>query len=272
MEAIIIIALREGLEAFLILGIVLAFLEKTALQSLIKYVWSAFFLGILLSFILGFILTVIINGFESADLQYNISLVVLFIAIILLTYMLFWMREHSEIENIKRKILTSNKQSWITFFIVFTAILREGLETVLFVLALMIDGQTSLDDVILGLSIGLSLSALIIYIFFKAFIKVPLQKFFQYSSYLILLIVAGLVGLFIKGLQAYAYLPTLQAQLYDISFFVSNTSILGKILAVLMGYDATPSLLQFLGWSGYILLLSLFLFKKKNHNHKRKPQ
>jgi high-affinity iron transporter len=264
MEAVLIIAFREGLEAFLVLGIILAFLEKTGLHSSKKYAWGGLIAGITASLGLAVIFTVVVDGFESEDLQYIISLAVLLLAIVLLTYMVFWMQHNSEISNMKQKIELSNNQKWITFLIVFTAILREGLETVLFVLALMMDAESTPEDVLTGLSVGLSVSAIAIWILFKSSIQLPLKKFFQYSSYLILLIVAGLVGLFIKGMQAYEYLPTIKAPLYDSSFLLSNESIIGKVLGILIGYDATPSLLQFMGWSGYILLI-VFLLKRGNH-------
>ena len=265
MEAVLIIAFREGLEAFLVLGIILAFLEKTDLQPFKKYAWGGFFSGILASLVLAVVFTVIVDGFESEDLQYNISLAVLLLAIILLTYMVFWMQYNGEIATMKKKIELSNNQKWITFLIVFTAILREGLETVLFVLALMMDGESTPNDVWMGLIIGLSISALAIWVLFKSSVQLPLKKFFQYNSYLILLIVAGLVGLFIKGLQAYEYLPIIKAPLYDSSFLLSNESIVGRVLGILAGYDAMPSLLQFMGWGGYILFIGLLL----KYNYKK---
>lgn len=262
MEASLIIAFREGMEAFLVLGIILAFLEKTDLQHFKRYAWGGFSVGIIASFVLAVVFTVVVDGFESEDLQYNISLAVLLFAIMLLTYMVFWMQHNSELANMQNKIELSTNQKWVTFLIVFTAILREGLETVLFTLALMMDGESSTMEVMSGLLIGLLASAILIWLLFKSSAKLPLKKFFQYSSYLILLIVAGLVSLFIKGMQAYEYLPTYISPLYDSSFILTNASILGRFLGILMGYDAMPSLLQVLGWIIYILSIGIFLFTK----------
>ena len=87
MEAFLVIAFREGLEAFLVLGVILAFLEKQDLKPVKKYAWGGFFTGIAMALICGVIFTVVVDGFESEELQYNISLFVLLIAILLLTYM-----------------------------------------------------------------------------------------------------------------------------------------------------------------------------------------
>lgn len=264
MEASLIIAFREGMEAFLVLGIILAFLEKTNLQHFKSYAWGGFFSGIVASMVLAVVFTIVVDGFESEDLQYNISLAVLLFAIILLTYMVFWMQHNADIANMQKKIELSTNQKWVTFLIVFTAILREGLETVLFTLALMMDGESTTIEVFSGLIIGLLVSALLIWLLFKSSVKLPLKKFFEYSSYLILLIVAGLVSLFIKGMQSYEYLPTYITPIYDSSSILSNDSVLGRFLGILMGYDAMPSLLQVLGWAGYLLLIfTLIKIRKK---------
>jgi len=264
MEAALVITFREGLEAFLVVGIILAFLEKSALSSVKKYAWGGFVLGILFSIILAFIFRVVVDGFESEDLQYNISLGVLAIAIVLLSYMVFWMKNNADTANMHKKISLSTNQKLITFLIVFTAILREGLETVLFTLALMMDEAVAPSEVITGLGIGLSLAGFFIYLLFKTSVKLPLKAFFKYSSYFIILIVAGLVSLFIKGMQAYEYIPTFKAPLYDISFLLSNDSIMGKVLGALIGYDAEPSLLQMVCWMTYILII-IFLYKRKKN-------
>lgn len=259
MEAAAVIAFREGMEAFLILGIVLAFLDKASLQNMKKHAWGGFFAGIAGSFILAIIFTVVVDGFESETLQYNISLAVLLLAIILLTYMLFWMQHNSDLSRMKNKIELSSNQKLVTFLIVFTAIFREGLETVLFTLALIMDAENTTTDILIGLATGLALSALIIYIVFKGSVKLSLPSFFKASSYLILFIVAGLVSLFIKGMQAYEYIPMLVAPLYDSSTFLSNSSVPGKVLGALIGYDEKPSLLQVAGWFSYVIWAIAFI-------------
>jgi len=264
MEASFIIAFREGLEAFLVVGIILAFLEKSSLKHIKKYAWGGFITGVLSSFVLAFIFRVVVDGFESEDLQYNISLMVLAVAIILLNYMVFWMKNNSDTKAMHKKISLSSNQKIITFFIVFTAILREGLETVLFILALMMDEDVTQNDALLGLASGLGVSAFIIYILFKTSIKLPLKQFFIYSSYFIILIVAGLVSLFIKGLQAYEYIPTFIAPLYDSNFLLTNDSMIGKIFGALIGYDAEPSLLQVVFWIVYIGIITILFKRKKN--------
>jgi high-affinity iron transporter len=261
MEAAFLIAFREGLEAFLILGLILAFLSKSGLDKFKGWAWSGAILGIATSISLAMLFTIFIDGFESEEIQYIISLVVLIVAIVLLTYMVFWMQHNAHVSNMREKITLSTNQKWMIFFIVFTAILREGLETVLFMFALDIEESTEL---LFGLVGGLVLSAGIIWLVLKSSKNLPLKPFFKYSSYLILLIVAGLVSMFVKGLQMAEYIPIFIKPIYDSSAMISNDSAAGKVLGVLIGYDATPSLLQVIIWFGYIGFINLLLWRKKD--------
>lgn len=264
MSAFFVIAFREGLEAFLVLGIVLAFLQVKQLHHIKKFAWGGFLAGVVSSCALGFIFAVVVDGFESEELQYDITLGVLFLAIVLLTYMVFWIRHNSVASNMRNKIEVSTNQKSITFLIVFTAVLREGLETVLFVLALVMGGSSEWASGFWGLVAGFTLSAAIVWVLFKSSLSMPLASFFRYSTFLLTFVVAGLVGLFIKGMQGADYLPSIIAPLYDSSFLLTNESFIGRFLGVLIGYDAKPSLIQFLGWSGYLILIYIVLKAKES--------
>ncbi len=265
MEAAFIIAFREGMEAFLIVGIILVLLKKLSLKAIQNYVWGGVLLGLVVSIVLGFVLSVVIDGFESEDLQYNISLFALAVAIILLTYMILWMQKGLSKKGLETKITQSNNHKILIFVLIFSAIFREGLETVLFSFTLAMNGTAS-KDIYIGLASGFVLSGMLIAILFKSTIGVPIKQFFTYSRYLIVLIVSGLVALFIKGLQAYEYLPTFRAPLFDSTFLIANDSTLGKFLGVLIGYDATPSLLQFSSQIAYTVLILTFLSFQNRRN------
>jgi high-affinity iron transporter len=128
----------------------------------------------------------------------------------------------------------------------------------------MMDEEVAQNDVLLGLGLGLGVAGFLIYLLFKTSVKLPLKQFFRYSSYFIILIVAGLVSLFVKGLQAYEYIPTFIAPLYDSSFLFTNDSMIGKVLGALVGYDAQPSLLQVVFWFLYVGSLIILFQRKKN--------
>lgn len=263
MEAIAVIVFREGLEALLIVGFVLAFFNKSKLTHLKFYVWLALFLGVIFATALAFALTVFVDGFTSESLQYNLSLIFLLMAIVLLIYMIFWVKNNSDIVKMQKKISLSSNQKLITFFLIFITTMREALESALFIFALEMDRAINFQELIIGSAIGLGSASLFIYLLFRSSINLSIKAFFQYSSYFLVFIVAGLMGLFIKGMQSYDYLPMLYAPLYDSSFLIGNDSIVAKILGALVGYDATPSLLQFSGWS--ITLMTLFLLLRKRN-------
>ena len=263
MEAFFVIAFREGLEAFLVLGIVLAFLQKKNLIGIKKYAWLGLVIGILCSLFLGFIFTVVVDGFESEELQYDISLGVLLVAIVMLTYLIFWMQHHSTTPEIQNKIEQSTNQKLVTFFIVFFALFREGFETVLFSLALLMSNDVTVSEGMFGLSLGFISSGLFTWGLFTGAIKLSLKKFFTYSTYLLLFIVAGLFSLFLKGMQAAEYLPHFYMPLFNVSYIISNDSAIGKMLSALFGYDAMPSLMQVASWVVYLSIIFVFLSWRK---------
>lgn len=264
MEAAFLIAFREGLEAFLILGLILAFLQKSNLSRFKWIAWSALIAGIVGSIGLAFVFSVLIDGFESEALQFLISLAVLFAAIILLSYMVFWMHHQSHIDNLRKRISLSLNQKSAIFLVIFFAIIREGLETVLFLFAISQEEDAESSQLLTGLVLGLIVSAILVAVILKGSQKLSLKTFFQLSSYLIIFIVAGLSALFVKGLQMGSYLPVLIDPLYDSSALLANDAALGKVLGAFMGYDATPSLLQFFAWSAYIFIF-IYLLQRRNH-------
>lgn len=263
MSAAFVIAFREGLEAFLILGIVLSILDKAQLNSDKKFAWFGLFLGFVASLIMTFVFMVLIDGFEKEDIQYQVSLVILLFAIIMLTSMLFWIENNDIRKNIENKIILSTNQKLVIISLIFFAILREGFELVVFLFALSSNLDFDSNQASYGTLLGLSSSALLIYVAFVYTKVINIKKVFQYSSIAIMLITAGLCSLLIRGLQAKDYMSSYIDPLYDISHIMSNNSIVGQFAAALVGYDATPSLLQVLVFVLYIIIVSYITKLKK---------
>ena len=262
MEASFFLSLREGLEAFLIVGILLAILDKLKLQYAKKYVWLGLVFGLITSAIVSFIFIVIIDGFESEDLKYITTLGILMFAILMLSYMIFWVHKSSISNDLQQKIELSANQKFAVFSIIFFAVLREGFELILLILAISSNLQTSNLNTTIWTVLGLVTSAMLIYTMFASSKKLSIKQIFKYSTYSIIIITAGLVSLLIRGLQAKDYIVTFIDPIYDTSFLVTNSSSTGQILGALIGYDATPSLLQVVVFVGYILAALLFTRKK----------
>lgn len=196
-----IITLREGVEAALVVGIVLACLKKAKQSQLNIWVYAAVIVGIILSSIVGLILSFFIQNLGASSQQYGPVIEPLMegifslVAIFMLSWMLLWMTQQSrqiksQVEGaVNNALKISKKAGWGVFSLILIAVLREGFETILFVIAKLQQGIIPA----LGAITGLASSAVIGIALFKWGIKLNLRLFFQIMGVLLLLIVAGLV-------------------------------------------------------------------------------
>jgi high-affinity iron transporter len=196
-----VITLREGVEAALVVGIVLALLQKAQQTHLKVWVYVGVFSGLAVSLLAGTLLSGLLILLQASDLPYATVLLpglkTLFslTAIVLLTWMLIWMTQQArtakaEIEGAVTQVLqTSGRAEWGIWTLIFVAVLREGLETALFIVAQLQQGWMPVIGAIAGLltatGIGWGLFAL--------GIRINLKAFFQVMGVFLLLIVGGLV-------------------------------------------------------------------------------
>ncbi|RMF27907.1 MAG: hypothetical protein D6756_01130, partial [Cyanobacteria bacterium J083] len=198
----LLVTLREGFEAALVVGIVLACLAKAQRQSLNRWVYLGVLGGILASIIVGLSLGGIFqavkknSGVYAPIITQFLAVIFGLVAIVMLSWMLIWMSKQAK--TLKKEVETAIKQTITTeeaagkgiFFLVFIAVLREGFETVLFILAKF---QTEWLSPTIGGIIGLLLAATLGYLLFKGGIKLNVRLFFQVMGILLLLIVGGLL-------------------------------------------------------------------------------
>ncbi|MBW4539318.1 MAG: FTR1 family iron permease [Myxacorys chilensis ATA2-1-KO14] len=196
-----VITLREGVEAALVVGIVLAYLKKAKQRHLNSWVYGGIVVGLMASALVGVLFGWMIQSLGSANLPYGSALepllegVFSLLAIAMLSWMLIWMTKHArslkqEVEGAIGSALSRNARAgWGIFGLIFFAVLREGFETVLFIVGKF---QQGLIPAIGALS-GIAASAGIGVLLFKWGIKLNLRKFFLVMGVLLLLIVSGLV-------------------------------------------------------------------------------
>jgi len=260
------ITLREGVEAALVVGIVMAYLKKADRSSLNPWVYGGIGIGVLASVVVGILLNWFLKQVESTD-QAQAAFygqlwqgVLGIIAIAMLSWMLVWMTENAkalkgEIEGqIGKAIANEQNAGWAVFTLILIAVLREGFEVVIFISAKLQTGLVPIIGAIAGLvsavAIGIAL--------FQFGIRINLKVFFQAMGVFLLLIVAGLVisaiGHLDKAIAAYAELS--QA---SICFPASSTTEMSSCLLGGLVWDVHEILpdKQFPG----ILLKALFGFR-----------
>jgi high-affinity iron transporter len=263
---IFIITLREGVEAALVVGIVLACLYQAGQTQFNSWVYQGIGGGIVASVLVGFLLAGIFQGVETYESPYTpvlkSVLATLFtaMAVVMLTWMLLWMTQQAK--SLKRDLEGEIHQALnqgddvgrSVFLVVFIAVLREGFETVLFVVSQFQKGD---QNPVWGLGLGLSSAFLIGYLFFNLGVKINLKQFFQIMGGLILLILGGLVlGIGQEIETALQLLLQLDPHYQQFCIVPGDSCLLGNL--VWDGSSILPDR-QFPG----ILLKALFGYRQK---------
>jgi high-affinity iron transporter len=291
----LIITLREGVEAALVVGIVLACLKKAKTEALNIWVYAGVVGGIAASVLVGILFSWGIQSLYSAYPDYAAALKPLMeaifgvVAIALLSWMLIWMTSQAkslkaEIEGNVATITNSSRAGWGVFGLVFMAVLREGFETVVFIIAKF---QLTLVP-ILGAITGLLGAVAIGFLLFKWGVKINIRRFFQIMGIFLLIIVAGLVVSALKHFdQTAAALvemnPTLGLCVYYDHFAANHSCILGPIawntsnilpdhqfpgliLKTLFGYRDKLYLVQVIAYLGFLFTIGSLYFNSLGTN------
>ena len=258
MLASFLITLREGVEAFLLVGIALAYLNKLNAKHYNKYIYIGAFVGLLLSLLVAILFQILIDQFSHALYRHYLMAGVLIFATIVLTYMAIWMQRQAKAQVAKMQkdlsLMVSTQNLWGLILLSTLAVLREGFETILFFSALMYAnaGELSAQGTMIGAISGLICAALLVWLILKSTRNVPLQSFFRWTSLLIIVIAAGLLSSAVNMLQAAHLIPIVQAQVFDISSILDDKSVFGTFLRALFGYNSSPGLLQLVTWGTYM--------------------
>lgn len=260
-----IIALREGLEAALIVGILVAYIVRTNRRELLKPLWTGVITAIAASLALGAILS-----FTSAELTSRgeelFAGLTSFIAVGLVTWMVFWMKRaartlrdelHGKVDN----ALVGGPLSLA--LVAFFAVVREGLETALFIYTnFKTVGAASSATV--GLVLGLAVAVALGYLIYSRSVKINLSKFFTVTGVALIIVAAGVLSYGIHEVQELGWLPGADTFIWDVTPWIAKESILGSILGGTIGFDTTTSFLQFFGWSGYLVAVLVPYLSKKS--------
>ena len=256
MGATFIITLREAFEAALLLGIVYTYLDKLGARDQYRYVTLGGILGAAASVLAG----IAISVFSGPLLDFGpdlIGTVVLFVAVVVLTWHGWWMRQHARAikGDVQRRIeeAGADHRIWVVATIAFVGVFREGAETVLFLWGLMTQTSVTGWAGLLGGALGVATAAVLGWAIFHSGRHVSLRSFFAVTSLLLLLVAAGLFSAGVGKLEGFGLLPA-SPTLWDTSHLLSDRGILGGFLGGLAGYRARPSLLEVIAYASYLLV------------------
>lgn len=263
--------LREGVEAALIVAILLAYLDRTGNRRHFGRLWLGVGAAVVLSAAIGAVLWLSIGGLpEPAEQIFEAAAMVLAAAVV--TWMLFWMRRVSanirgELEAAVDRTLTS-ASAWGLAVLAFTAVIREGVETALFLLGQVAAASSSdagAGAVLLGALIGLLVAVGIGYGFYRGARVLNLRTFFRWTGVALILIAAGLLSHAVHELVEIGVITVGTNVIFDISSILPHEGegilgLIGSLLRAMFGYTSQPELITFLTWLGYIIVvLPLYL-------------
>ena len=262
----LLITLREGLEAALIIGIILAFLNSTGNRKWFKSVWIGTGAALISSILVGSVLFVTIGAFEGRVEEIFEGFAML-IAAGVLTWMIFWMRKQAR--NIKTHLhddiqtAISNGSSLALVSLAFIAVVREGIETALFLFAATRGEESPLLSIVGGI-IGLTAAVGIGYAVYKGTTKLNLKTFFNITGVLLILFAGGLLAHGIHELQEAGLVPIVIEHIWDINNVLPEASTVGKFFSSVFGYNGNPSLMEMIFYTGYLVSMPFLFFKSGN--------
>ena len=269
-----LIALREGVEAALIVGVVAAYLVKVGRKNLLPKVWLGVVIAAAIPLSLGAIMTwgPYTLSFQAQEiLGGTLSLV----AVAMVTWMILWMSSNSR--QFARKLREdtaaqlASGSDWGVVWIAFVAVAREGIETALFVWAtIKSSAENAIAAPALGVVTGLLVAVVIGWLIYTGAARINLSIFFNITGLLLIFVAAGIVSYGIGDLQESSVLPGWGIPIYDITAYLdgsvyswlTTSSWWWTLLEAMFNVNASPTHLQLIGWVLYIvIILPLFLVR-----------
>ncbi|MEW6084154.1 MAG: iron uptake transporter permease EfeU [Chloroflexota bacterium] len=262
-----LLSLREGLEAALIIGIVLGALTKIRRSDLSPAVWLGALSAVVVSILTAVLLTSFGMSLEETAEQIFEGVTML-IAAGILTWMIFWMSKQarflkSELEDgVNKAAASAGKRA--VFWLAFVAVVREGVELAIFVTAAFFVGDNTevannVTQTLAGTILGLGTAVLLGYTLFATTVRLDLRRFFQVTGLLLILFAAGLVAHGVHEFNEVGWIPPVIEHVWDVNAILDENSVAGLLMKTLFGYNGNPSLTEMIAYFGYlIVILSLW--------------
>ncbi|MBM4459449.1 MAG: iron transporter [Chloroflexi bacterium] len=263
----LVLSLREGLEAALIVGILLGVLKQLGRPQLGRAVWAGVISAVIVSLLAatGLILAGIELEGRAEEIFEDVTLL---LAATFLTGMIFWM--HRQGARFRATLEARAAQAagpatasgrWALFAVAFLAVLREGLELALLLVATSL--QSPALDTLLGAVLGLAGAVLLGVLIYRGVLRLNLRFFFSVTNMILLFFAAGMVGLGVHELIEGGVLPAIVAPVYNINAFLSDKSAVGELLKSLFGYNGNPALIETLAYLGYLATVGWLILRPR---------
>jgi high-affinity iron transporter len=271
-----LIGLREGLEATLVVVILVAYLVKTDRRELLGRIWGGVALAVGVSLAFGALLTFGPRGL-SFEAQETIGGLLSIVAVGFVTWMVMWMARsaRSLSGDLKGRVDVAAAAGGASLAVVaMLAVGREGLETALFLWAATqaaagTDGSTA--GPLIGAALGLATAVVLGYLFYKGAVKINLSKFFTWTGAILIIVAAGVLGYGLHDLQEARVLPGLNNLAFDVSGAIPPDSFVGTILKGTLNFSPSTTWLQAVAWVLYVAVTMTVFFRIIRRSSAPKP-
>jgi high-affinity iron transporter len=256
MEAALLIMLREGFEAALVVAIVFAYLRRIGRLDLARSVWQGVAVATAAAFAVGIAVRISVGSLDG-DARLRAFAAISVLAAVVLTWMVFWMRRQSRLikGDLEHKVdaaIRSDNTRRAIVAVALVAVLREGIEAALFLIAAGTD--ESGGAIVFGALGGLALASLLAYLVYWAGRSMPMKAFFTVTGLVLIVFAAGLVAKTVLFLQTSGDLGSFNLNgVYDLTAYrwLTQQTEEGKFLAAMLGWDPRPSIEQLLAWTAF---------------------
>ncbi len=259
-----VIFLREGVEASMLVAILLAYLARSGQREHFRDVYLGVAAALVLAFGGGTAAFLVIHTYAGSRVQTIFETGTFLLAAAVLTYMTFWMHSHARSLSAELRAKADSAMGrgarWSLALVAFQAVGREGLETVVFTLAIFFAASnaranfaTSIPAAAMGAALGVVCALGIAFAIYRLGHRLNLGRVFQVVGTLLMLFAAGLLADAVENLQQLHWLSLLSQPLWNTTAVLSEAGAVGDILHTFLGYAAQPTGLQVLVYSAYVL-------------------
>jgi len=268
-----LIGLREGLEAALVVSILIAYLVKTDRQSLVRYVWMGVASAVALSLGVGAALT-----FGSRSMSFRAQEAfggfMSILAVALVTWMIFWMARNAR--QLKGELhahldRAANAGLWAVVVMAFIAVAREGLETALFIWS-AVQATGGGTTPVGGAALGLATAVVLGYLIYRGALRLNLRVFFTWTGAALVVVAAGVLSYGVHDLQEAGILPGLNTIAFDVSQTFPPSSWYATVLKGIFNFSPVTTRLELAAWLLYLVpTMTLFLYTVRGKPPAPKP-
>jgi high-affinity iron transporter len=248
-----VIGLREGLEASLIVGIVAAFMVRNGRRNEMWALWTGVGFAVTLCLAGGIALRIAERNLPQRQ-QEGLETVIGLVAVAFVSWMILWMRGHArelkgDLEASAAAALASGSATALVVM-AFLAVLREGFETAVFLLAIM-QSSTNTTSSLIGAVLGIVVAVVIGYAVYRGGVKLNMGRFFKLTGVVLVLVAAGLLAMAAHTAHEAGWLNSLQDQALSLEWLVDPGSVRAALLTGMFGLQPRPTWAEVIVWVAY---------------------